>query len=266
MSDFSARKQPPVISVSSDAKSKKLEETLEKLSNIKAERKSFEEGSSFPSVSAKKTDGDSAISDSASFSVKKGSGLSLRVTSAPKEETKKEETTADAVTQPEKSENQDNTIKAVGSSPMITIEKKEPKEEAKPVFDPLPTLSLEEDKAVDKIEKTPENKDFIKGEMFEGDADNEPVLMLSPGNGMPSARSRRYKITNFIGTSLTAGWFMLAGYYVQDTMGVASLVTQQPHILGGFLAGILAPVALLWMILAYIQRGSDTLCVPNCRL
>ena len=40
-------------------------------------------------------------------------------------------------------------------------------------------------------------------------------------------------------------------------MGLGTLFSQPPHIIGGFLAGILAPVAMLWMIISHIQRGDE---------
>ena len=94
-------------------------------------------------------------------------------------------------------------------------------------------------------------------EMFEGDADNEPVLMLSPNNAVPMRRSAKFKMTTFFGVVLTCVWVGLSAYYVHTNMGWGELLSQQPHILGGFFAGILAPLALIWMILAYVQRGSD---------
>lgn len=65
------------------------------------------------------------------------------------------------------------------------------------------------------------------------------------------------KMTNIIGVVASLSWLALVGFYVQGNMGFGTLLSQQPHILGGFLAGILAPLAFLWMFLAYLQRHSE---------
>jgi methyl-accepting chemotaxis protein len=225
MGELSARKLS-VISVDPDAKSKKLDETLEKLSAIRKEH----EGSKapMPSISAKRMEAsevavektaqveeqENIVQEKAAAPQHKiGSSLkSLRVTS----DVKKEEAPKAKVHEAPK-----------------TAEK--PKTEQKNVPKKKPALN----------------------EMFEGDAENEPVLMLSPRNGAPKIRSVKYKIVSAIGFLATAGWLGLSGLYIHNNMGFAELFAQQPHILGGFLAGILAPIALLWMILAHIQRGSD---------
>ena len=73
----------------------------------------------------------------------------------------------------------------------------------------------------------------------------------------PVGRSIGYMVATATGLFLSACWFTLCGNYIFNSMGWGNLIAQQPHILGGFLAGILAPVALLWMVIAFIQRGSD---------
>ncbi len=73
----------------------------------------------------------------------------------------------------------------------------------------------------------------------------------------PVGRSVGYIIATATGLFLSAAWFSLCANYIFNNMGMGNLFAQQPHILGGFLAGILAPVALLWMVIAFIQRGAD---------
>ncbi len=93
--------------------------------------------------------------------------------------------------------------------------------------------------------------------------DNSKPFVLPEGNSNelfeqnPVGRSIGYMVATAAGLFLTAAWFTLCGNYIFNTMGWGNLLAQQPHILGGFLAGILAPVALLWMVIAFIQRGSD---------
>ncbi len=261
MSEFHARKTSS-ISVDPEAKSKKLDETIEKLSTIRAERKDLSGDIKLPSISAKNPEGASqdtsrntAANSENEFVIRKGSSLrTLRVTSVVADEPKKmkspEEISKGIAT---------SSKKAPAKEPVKMPEVKAMKQEVKPE----PTSELKQE-----IKQKPEllpsadiratkRPAHVVSEMFEGDADNEPVLMLSPNNSMPRKRSIKYKLVNFMGFALSAGWLGLSAFYIQSNMGFMELFSQQPHILGGFLAGILAPVALLWMILAYIQRGSD---------
>jgi len=66
-----------------------------------------------------------------------------------------------------------------------------------------------------------------------------------------------HSASTIVASISSIGWLALSGFYVQDTMGWGNLFAQQPHLIGGFLAGILAPVAMLWMIVSFIQRGLD---------
>lgn len=85
----------------------------------------------------------------------------------------------------------------------------------------------------------------------------EPTLILTPSNARPMAKPTKYKLINVTGVLLTALWIGLCFGYVQSYVGWSELLQLQPHLLGGFLAGALAPLALLWMVLAYLQRGAD---------
>ena len=89
------------------------------------------------------------------------------------------------------------------------------------------------------------------------EAEAEPVLMLSPANAKPMKRSLKYKVVNVGAVLLSAAWLGLCAGYIQNSVGWDSIFSLQPHLVGGFLAGALAPLALLWMVLAYTQRGAD---------
>jgi chromosome segregation ATPase len=52
-------------------------------------------------------------------------------------------------------------------------------------------------------------------------------------------------------------WLAGASFYVQRTVGWSNVSSLMPHELGGFLAGILTPIALFWMIAAFILRSND---------
>ena len=73
----------------------------------------------------------------------------------------------------------------------------------------------------------------------------------------PLYERKRYNVTMLIGFVVTGLWLGAGVFYVNNNMGWGGLLELEPHVLGGFLSGILAPLALLWMTLAYIQRGAD---------
>ena len=52
-------------------------------------------------------------------------------------------------------------------------------------------------------------------------------------------------------------WQAIIGLYVTQMIGWQSLIELLPHELGGFLAGAAAPLAFLWMVLAFQQRGVE---------
>ncbi|MEM8916397.1 MAG: hypothetical protein AAGC83_11195, partial [Pseudomonadota bacterium] len=60
-----------------------------------------------------------------------------------------------------------------------------------------------------------------------------------------------------IGIVASAAWAIICVLYAQASLGWNNLLALLPHELGGFLAGVAAPIALLWMILAYAQRAAD---------
>jgi len=267
MSDFSARK--PIVTADPDAKSKKLDETLEKLSSIRAERRDLSAEADMPSLSAKKPG-----NTNNEYSIQKGSSLTkLRVTSVANEETPTKSISGNQPTiEIKKSKSTEKPVIAKeASKPEIKTDEKTPEQSKEKI-----EAKAETPKGIVEARKKPEDRlsdldmratkksydhhadiGSHLDEMFDGDADNEPVLMLSPKNSVPMKRTKKYKITSFLGIILTIGWLGLTAFYIQNNMGFAELFSQQPHILGGFLAGILAPVALLWMILAFMQRGSD---------
>ncbi len=243
MSDFSARKHSSILANPSSRSKKdskkgikkgiqkmhqdpahKLDKMMDKIAQKNAD--TIAEGKTNEGSAKKST-----------FAIRSGSSLKmLRVTSSDKDAMERTELKAERV--------KINSEKEKGSSPDLSAKRVTPCAHAD-----IPSLSA---RSKPDVMKQPARK-----EMFEGDAENEPVLMLSPKNSVPMRRSSKFKVTSFLGMVLTIFWGGLCAYYVQTNMGWASLLAQQPHILGGFLAGILAPIALLWMVLAYIQRGSD---------
>lgn len=90
----------------------------------------------------------------------------------------------------------------------------------------------------------------------EPEVETESVLALAPSN-MMAARRKGIRLSTVVGVVLTAVWLGLCTGYVHTYIGWGQLMALQPHLLGGFLAGVMAPAAMLWMAMTYVQRGSD---------
>ncbi|MBU0800145.1 MAG: hypothetical protein KKA05_03995, partial [Alphaproteobacteria bacterium] len=89
------------------------------------------------------------------------------------------------------------------------------------------------------------------------DVEDEPVLLLAPTNGLPTQRSLAQTAMTYGGGLLTLFWAAFCIAYVVSNYTVASLFALSPQELGGLFAGMMAPVALLWMTLTHAQRGTD---------
>ena len=64
-------------------------------------------------------------------------------------------------------------------------------------------------------------------------------------------------IIMFCGATLSAMWLAAATVYIHNIVGWQNIKNLMPHEIGGFLAGLLAPVALFWMILTFWLRSVD---------
>ncbi|NCC22116.1 MAG: hypothetical protein EOM26_06600 [Alphaproteobacteria bacterium] len=88
-----------------------------------------------------------------------------------------------------------------------------------------------------------------------GDLDEaEPVLMLAPTNTPPLQKPRTHKALTIAGTVLSISWVSYCVFY---TIGSAEPFPLRPDLLGGFLAGVMAPPAIFWLIVSQIQRAAD---------
>ncbi len=88
--------------------------------------------------------------------------------------------------------------------------------------------------------------------------DEEPVLMLTPENALPPVqRPLWHNILSYGAAVFSAMWLVYGLSYALTSYGLAGLAAMPPPELGGLMAGILAPVALLWMVLGYWQRTAD---------
>lgn len=64
-------------------------------------------------------------------------------------------------------------------------------------------------------------------------------------------------IIMFCGATLSAMWLAAAVVYVHNAVGWQNIANLMPHEIGGFLAGLLAPIALFWMMLTFWLRSVD---------
>ncbi|NCO03137.1 MAG: hypothetical protein GW903_02965 [Alphaproteobacteria bacterium] len=97
----------------------------------------------------------------------------------------------------------------------------------------------------------------VRESMDKDENAKDSVLLLTPDN-RPSKKSDIVGSTvTFIGIFASVIWISLVVGYIQNGMGWSDLLSQQPHIIGGFFAGIIAPLALVWFILAQFRRRSE---------
>ena len=50
-------------------------------------------------------------------------------------------------------------------------------------------------------------------------------------------------------------WLLLCAFYIQSTIGWSQIFTLLPHEFGSLFTGIFAPLAFLWLVMAYAGRG-----------
>lgn len=72
-----------------------------------------------------------------------------------------------------------------------------------------------------------------------------------------NSRQHLPSIIMFCGTILSTMWLAAAVVYVHNAVGWKNIAGLMPHEIGGFLAGLLAPVALFWMMLTFWLRSVD---------
>ena len=58
-----------------------------------------------------------------------------------------------------------------------------------------------------------------------------------------------------IGVSVV--WFAIVLIYITQFFGWSNLFLMMPDEFGGFLAGVTLPLAIIWVVMAYIDRGSS---------
>ena len=55
----------------------------------------------------------------------------------------------------------------------------------------------------------------------------------------------------------SAIWVAVVLYYITQFFGWSNLFLMMPDEFGGFLAGVTLPLAILWVVVAYIDRGTS---------
>jgi ABC-type transporter Mla subunit MlaD len=90
---------------------------------------------------------------------------------------------------------------------------------------------------------------------------NTPEVPLLLTNQVANDKTRSNKLDARLlqatGVIISTIWLVGAALYVQRTVGWNNVSALMPHELGGFLAGILTPIALFWMIAAFVLRSND---------
>ena len=57
--------------------------------------------------------------------------------------------------------------------------------------------------------------------------------------------------------TISSIWFLIVIIYITQFFGWSNLFLMMPDEFGGFLAGITLPLAVIWMVIAYIDRGTN---------
>ena len=56
---------------------------------------------------------------------------------------------------------------------------------------------------------------------------------------------------------LSMAWFGIVAVYITKFFGWSNLFSMMPNEFSGFMAGIILPIAIVWVVMAYIDRGSS---------
>lgn len=63
---------------------------------------------------------------------------------------------------------------------------------------------------------------------------------------------------------VSAVWFGIVIIYISQFFGWSNLFLMMPDEFGGFLAGVTLPLAIIWVVMAYIDRGASFKKKLNC--
>ncbi|HTH18187.1 MAG TPA: hypothetical protein VL974_16130, partial [Magnetospirillum sp.] len=94
---------------------------------------------------------------------------------------------------------------------------------------------------------------------LEGDADTPPVpprlVPDLPPAAPPKRRSGAATLLHLGALAATVGWLGFCASYVDTSIGWENVMVLQPQELGGLAGAALVPVAFLWLVLAWLDRG-----------
>lgn len=88
-------------------------------------------------------------------------------------------------------------------------------------------------------------------------AQQKPLLLQRRIDKKTDERTINTRLLQATGLLVSAIWLAGAAFYIQRTVGWNNVSSLMPHELGGFMAGILSPIALFWMIAAFVLRSND---------
>ena len=67
----------------------------------------------------------------------------------------------------------------------------------------------------------------------------------------------RYRLPLAAGGVLTLAWLSFSITIIGNSLGWGEISLLLPHELGGLFAGVATPIALVWMVIAFFERGRD---------
>jgi|GEM_PF-6647460 len=64
----------------------------------------------------------------------------------------------------------------------------------------------------------------------------------------------RHRLLSMTGALVTIGWLSASAWYIQTYIGWDVLFELLPHEVGGLTAGVLTPLALMWMVIMLVTE------------
>ena len=91
------------------------------------------------------------------------------------------------------------------------------------------------------------------------DGDPTPVPSVSGGRGNLKLEDwhqpfhLRFRLVSIGGVVLSVMWLWASNTFIENQLGWDNLVQLLPHELAGIVVGVLTPLALLWMVVAFLN-------------
>ena len=87
-----------------------------------------------------------------------------------------------------------------------------------------------------------------------GPADEEASDQLEPDAWRPPFYLR-FRLLTWAGAVLSTVWLALCAYFIDRQIPWSDISELLPHEIGGMAASVFTPLALLWMVIAFFERG-----------